>query len=126
MKYANKAPDLQLAGSSVAGPFHYCDCVCLDYVANIASAKNSSGHHKPIALSKVPIDGLAVQVGDGRKPFPVCDSSDTTLSLGEIPNQLVISNWFPMLLLGMSLQQQSFHFSLAQNLNQPFSKKERN
>ena len=35
-------------------------------------------------------------------------------------------NWFPVLSLGTSLQQQSFYFILAQNLNQSFSKKERN
>lgn len=37
-----------------------------------------------------------------------------------------IVNWFPMLPLGMSRQQQPLDFILAQNLNQPFSKKERN
>ena len=37
-----------------------------------------------------------------------------------------IPNWFPVLSLGASLQQQSFYFILTQNLKQSFRKKERN
>ena len=56
-----------------------------------------------------------------RRPYAVTPAdSKNGLHLNSIPN------WFPVLTLNATLQQQSFYFILTQNLNQSFSKKERN